>query len=394
MAGVLDGIRVLDFGRYVAGPYGATVLADFGADVIRVERRQGGEDRLVAPITDDGEGSIFLQMSRNKRSVAIDTRTPESKEVLRRLIESADVVMANVPDSALAGMGIDYETLKSIKPDIILSNVSSFGPIGPWKDKGGFDSVGQAMSGGVHLTGTADQPYRTPISWVDHATGLYAAIGVMMALWERNKSGRGQQIDGSLLGSAVSFSTTYLVEQAALGIDRTAIGNRSFINGPTDIYKTTDGWIVTQVVSNPLFKRWTKLMGEPEWLDDPRFASDGTRGDNGDVLSERMGRWCAERTSDQAIGELGAAGIPAAPVLSPREVLDHPQVEAMGMKQHVPYPGLADGATLFRMPVNLSETPADIRTPPPTLGQHTSDVLTELGFSADEVAALKASETI
>jgi crotonobetainyl-CoA:carnitine CoA-transferase CaiB-like acyl-CoA transferase len=390
----LHGIRVLDFGRYVAGPYCATILADFGADVIRVERLAGGEDRMVAPVTAQGEGSVFLQMSRGKRSVAIDTRTPEAAEVLRRLVATADVVVANVPPAALKGMGIDYESLVAIKPDIILANATSFGPEGPWADRGGFDSIGQAMSGAAWLTGHAGQPMRTPISWVDHATGLYGALGVMMALWQRNATGQGQQVDTSLLGTALTFSTTYLVEQAALGLDRSGIGNRSFINGPTDIFRTSDGWLVTQVVSNALFRRWAALMGEPEWLEDPRFASDQSRGDNGEALSERTARWCAERTTAQAIAELGAAGIPAGPVLTPRESLAHPQVAALGLMQQLAYPGLAEGATLFRTPVAMNRQTPEIAAPPPTLGQHTDSVLEELGFSEADRAALRAARTI
>ena len=389
MGGVLDGIKVLDFGRFVAGPYCATILADFGADVIRVERRGGGEDRTIVPVTEEGEGSLFLQINRNKRSITYDPRHPDAAEIRRRLIARADVVVVNVPPAALAAMGLDYETLCAIRPDIILANISSFGTTGPWKDRGGFDSVGQAMCGSTYLSGEPGQPYRTPITWVDHAAGLYTAIGIAMALIERQKSGRGQQVDGSLLGSAIAFSSTYLIEQALTGINRTAIGNRSFVNGPTDMFATRDGWIVTQVVGDPLFRRWVKLIGEPEWLEDPRFANDELRGVNGTHLSERMGRWCAALTSEEALGGLAGAGIPAGPVLSPQETLEHPQVQGMGLFQDVPYPGLGDRpAPLIKLPVSLSATPGDIRTPPPTVGQHNREILEMLEFSEKEIETL------
>jgi crotonobetainyl-CoA:carnitine CoA-transferase CaiB-like acyl-CoA transferase len=389
---VLSGIRVLDFGRYVAGPYCATLLADFGADVIRVERPGGGEDRHVVPITADGEGALFLQINRNKRSLTLDPGSAAGQRIMRRLIATADVVVVNVPDSALPKMGLDYATLTAIRPDIILANVSSFGATGPWADRPGFDSVGQAMCGSAYLSGPGDVPYRTPITWVDHAAALYAAFGVMAALVERGKSGRGQQVSANLLGSALAFSSTYLVEQAVAQIDRSAQGNRSFVNGPTDTFRTSDGWVVTQVVGPALFKRWAKLVGEPQWLEDPRFATDELRGQNGALLSTRMQAWCAQRTSAQALDELAAASIPAGPVLSPREVLEHPQVQAMNAFVPVNVAGLDSELPLMRVPVSLSETPASIDSPPPKAGEHNRQILQELGFSAAEMSELLPSE--
>lgn len=384
----LAGIRVLDFGRYVAGPYCATLLADFGADVIRVERCEGGEDRWIAPVAGEGDGALFLQMNRNKRSVAYDPKAPESVEIIRRLVASADVVVVNVPPSALAKMGLDYASLSAIKPDIILANVSSFGAIGPWKDRPGFDSVGQAMSGSQYLSGPGDVPYRSPITWVDHSTAVYAAFAVMIALFERQSSGRGQEIDGSLLGSALAFSSTFLIEQALGGLNRTAIGNRSFLNGPTDTFATRDGFIVTQVVGNPIFRRWAELMGEPELCADPRFATDDLRGDNGTELSARMARWTAERTNEQALTQLADARIPAGPVLSPQQALDHEQVQAMELIAPTAVPRMGVTVPLTRPPVNLSATPAQIRSPAPGVGEHSAEVLAEIGYGADEIAAL------
>jgi crotonobetainyl-CoA:carnitine CoA-transferase CaiB-like acyl-CoA transferase len=379
---------VLDFGRYVAGPYCATLLADFGADVIRVERPGGGEDRHLVPVTDEGEGALFLQINRNKRSIALDPSADTGRSVMRRLIATADVVVVNVPDSALAKMGLDYDTLSAIRADIILANISSFGPTGPWADRPGFDSVGQAMCGSAYLSGPGDVPYRTPITWVDHATALYAAFGVMAALMERGKTGRGQQVSASLLGSALAFSSTYLIEQAVTQRDRVAIGNRSFVNGPTDTFKTQDGWIVTQVVGLAIFRRWVTLMGEPHWLDDPRFTTDELRGQHGALLSERMQAWCAARSSTDALDTLAKANIPAGPVLSPQGVLEHPQVQAMQLFVPTQVPGSAREIPLMRAPINLSTEPAGELKPPPRAGQHTAEILAELGFSAEEAAAL------
>ena len=390
----LKGIRVLDFGRYVAGPYCATMLADFGADVIRIDRIGGSEDRWLTPVAENGEGALFFQLNRNKRSLTLDTRKDEGREVLRRLVRQADIVVANVPVSALAVMGIDYASLCAERPDVILANVSSFGPRGPWADRPGFDSVGQAMCGSAYLSGPGDQPYRTPITWVDHAAALHCAFGVMAALHERGRTGRGQQVDASLLGSAMAFSATFLVEQAVAATDRAAIGNRSFLNGPTDTFRTRDGWVVTQTVGDPLFRRWTRLVGEPHWLDDPRFATDELRGKNGAVLSERMAAWCAERTSAEALDDLAAASIPAGPVLSPQGALDHPQVQAMGFMVSTDVPALGHAAPLMRLPLDMSETPAAIRRPPPGIGEHTREILAELGYAPGEIDALAAARAV
>ena len=383
----LEGIRVLDFGRYVAGPYCATLLGDFGADVIRVERLEGGEDRWIAPVSDSGEGALFLQMSRNKRSLAYDPKAPGSVEMLERLVESADVVVVNVPPSALAKLGLDYASLATIKRDIILVNVSSFGATGPWSERPGFDSVGQAMSGSQFLSGPGDTPYRSPVTWVDHATAVYAAYAVMVALYERGRSGKGQEIDGSLLGSALAFTGTFLTEQALTGVNRTAIGNRSFLNGPTDTFETRDGFIVTQVVGEAIFRRWADLMGEDHWLTDPRYATDETRGDHGADLSARMRAWTRVRTTDEALDALAKSRIPAGPVLSPQQALDHPHVKAMGLIQPTRVERLGLTVPIAGAPVRMSATPASIRRPPPAVGEHSAEILRGLGYSDEEFAA-------
>jgi crotonobetainyl-CoA:carnitine CoA-transferase CaiB-like acyl-CoA transferase len=315
--------------------------------------------------------------------------------VIRRLVGTADIVVANVPAKALAVMGIDLASLRAIKPDIILVNISSFGHKGPWADRPGFDSVGQAMCGSALLTGPGDVPYRTPVSWVDHATAVYAAFGAMVALHERGRTGRGQEVDGSLLGSALTYSAPLLIEQAMASPSRTAIGNRGFFNGPTDTFATTDGWIVTQVVGDAIFRRWARLIGEDRWLGDPRFASDELRGINGEALSQRMTEWCAGRSSEQALDELAGAGVPAGPVLSPQQALDHPQVADMEFLQDMPLPGSpGETAPLMRPPLDFSETPAAIRRPPPQAGEHNAEILGELGYSSEDIAKLKAAKAI
>ncbi len=391
MNGVLSGVRVLDFGRYIAGPYCAMLLADFGAEVIRVEKRTGGEDRFQAPLTEAQEGGLFMQMNRNKRGMTLDPMTPAGQEVVRRLVATADVVIANLPPQTLAAMKLDYESLCATKPDIILTLTTAYGRGGPYSDRVGFDGIGQVMSGAAYMTseGDGERPYRFQAPWVDFGTALHCAYGTALALMARQQTGRGQVVEGALLATALTVGNGLLIEQEVLGIDRVPTGNRGQTSGPVDIFKTRDSWILVQVVGQPLFRRWAKLMGEDSWLADPRFQDDISRGRNGVLISDRMSRWCAERTSSEALDILGQAMIPAGQVLKPQQVLDDPHVRAMGFLQHVDYPGLPKPAPIARAAVGLSDTPGAIHHRAPMLGEHTDDILAELGYDAAAVAHLR-----
>lgn len=392
--GPLADVRVLDFGRYVGGPYCATLMGDFGADVIRVERPSGGEDRYVAPVTDTGEGAIFLQMGRNKRSLTLELSNEASRPVLEKLVASADVLVVNMPPSTLATLGLDSVSIRRWRKDIIHVNVSAFGADGPWSERLGFDSSGQCMSGAVALSGSADQPYRTQVNWVDFGTATHAAFAVMVALRERARTGVGQDITGALLATALATNNVALIEQAVSKVDRTAVGNRSFTSGPTDLFRTGDGWIMCHVVGNAQFRRWAKMVERPEVLDDPRFADDLARGRNGVLLSEWMSEWCRSRSSDTVLDALAGARIPGAPVLHPRDTLCHPQVQALGLFEDLAYPDLQGTAPVALAPVALNHTPATYRSPPPTLGEHSDDLLADLGVTAQQIFELRGQGAI
>jgi len=389
MSALLHGIRVLDFGRYIAGPYCATLLAEYGAEVIRIEKREGSEDRFVAPIGAGGEGSLFLQMNRNKLSLTVDPMTREGREIVRKLVRTADVVVANLPAQSLAAMGLDYASLSAIKPDIIVTTCSAYGAEGPMAKNVGFDGVGQAMSGAVFMTGEPGQPYRAQVNWVDFGTALHCAFGTMAALMERSKSGRGQHVNGSLLGTALTFTNSLLIEQAVININRVPSGNRGQAAAPMNIYRTTDGWVLCQVVGQPLYERWARLMGEPEWLADPRFGNDLSRGENAESIDARMRRWCEGRSTAETVEVLGAAKIPCGPVLNAQAALDHPQVQALGLLQPLDYPGLPVPAPVGRVPLSMSVTEGAIRHRAPLLGEHTEKILGELGYDAASVAGLR-----
>ena len=392
--GVLEGIRVLDFGRYIAGPYCAALLAEHGAEVIRIEKLQGSEDRYQAPVAKSGEGALFLQMNRNKLGMTLDPMLPEGQEVVRKLVATADVVVANLPPQTLADMKLDYASLAAVKPDIILTTVTAYGRGGPYSDRVGFDGIGQVMSGAVYMTGTEDQPYRAQVPWVDFGTALHCAFGTMAALMARKMSGKGQWVEGALLATAVTFGNALLIEQAVIAPNRVPTGNRGQTAAPVDLFRTKDGWILAQVIGEPLYRRWAKLMGEAHWLDDPRFKDDISRGDNGAVISERMGRWCAERTTAQALEVLAKARIPSGPVLKPQQTLDDPHINAMGFFQATEFPGAPKPAPIAKAPVWLSQTPGAIRRRAPTLGEHTEAILRSLGYDEGAIADLRSKRVI
>lgn len=390
---LLKDVMVLDVGRYVAGPYCATLLGYLGAEVIRIEKVGGSEDRFISPLfrkSDGapGEGGLFMQTACNKKSVAIDLASPEGRDILRRLTERADIIVANLPPRALTKLGLDYAAVRAANPRAILVTQTAFGTDGPDRDKGGFDGVGQAMSGAMHLTGASGTPIKSAAPYVDFSTAVMSAFATLAALMQRAETGEGQHVETSLLGTALAVMNAYLAEQAVTKRGRTGTGNRVQTSGPSDVFKTRDGHVLTHVVGDNLFARCARLIGAPEWLDDPRFQSDQDRGDHRDALCERMSDWCAARTTDEAIAALEEAGVPAGPVFSLQEALDNPQVEAMNVFKSMAFPGLPAPAPVADLPARFSAMTAGIETPPPETGQHTEQILLKLGYSVDEVAEL------
>jgi crotonobetainyl-CoA:carnitine CoA-transferase CaiB-like acyl-CoA transferase len=389
--GVLDGIRVVDFGRFIAGPYCGALLADLGAEVIRVERVEGGEDRWITPVTSDGVGAMYLQVNRGKRSLTLDLSKPEGREVAARLIKTADVVIANLPPETLRSMGLDYDTVRALKPDIILTTVNAWGSGGEWSHKVGFDGLAQAASGNLYLSGPPGQPSRAAVAYVDFSTATISALSTLAALMHRNATGEGQMIEAALLRTAVTWNSPTLIEQALLGVDRVSSHNRGQTAGPADVYQTKDGWVMCLVLGAYQFSRWAKMIDRTDLLDDDRFKDDLARGDNGEALSAYMAAWCADRTTEECLAEMERAKVPGGPVLSPQQLLELPHARQINVLQDVEYPTATKAAPLARFPAVLSASPGEIHGRSPQLGEHTDEILGELGYDDAAIAHLHAA---
>lgn len=389
---ILKGVRVLDFSRYIAGPYCAQVLGWLGADVVRIDKPGGGEDRFVGPVGKD-VSAVFMMTGAAKRSMTLDLKHQRAADVVRRLVAGADVVIVNMPPKVLSRMGLDYETLSAIKPDIILTTQTCFGHEGPWANRGGFDGIAQVMSGSAYMTGTPGEPRRAATPFVDYSTAVLGALGTLAALYQRRDTGKGQHVQASLLGTATAAFSPMLIEQAQLALNRQPTGNRGQTAAPTDIFQARDGHLITAVVGNGLFRKVADVVGHPEWRDDPRFATDELRGDHRDEICDTVAAWIAERSVDEVLETLGAAGVPCGPVHDLDQARTHPQTEAMGLLREFDIPGHDGPVTAARLPLDFSGYEPNPARPPLT-GEHTDAILGEAGFSPTEIRSLRDSGVI
>ena len=394
MSGILDGVKVLDFGRYIAGPFCGALLADYGAEVIRIERVNGSEDRYVTPVTEDGQGAMFLQLNRNKLGLTLNPTKEKGREIVRRLVKNSDIVIANLPEQTLKSMGLDYIDLKSINPGIILTSNTAFGTTGPYAERVGFDGVAQAMSGAMDMTGNPDQPTKAYAPYVDFCSASLAAFGTLLAYIEKQKTGKGQRVQTSLLQTALTTTNSLLIEQEILNVNRVASMNRAQTSGPSDTFKTKDGWILVQTVGGPLFERWAKLMGEDNWLNDERFNNDLSRGENGELISARMSDWCSERTSQEAIKDLENSRIPVGEILKAEETLNEEHILKKGSFIKLNYPTMNEEYSVVGPAIELSENPGQIKTRSPELGEHNVEILSSLGYTQEDIEQFKIDRII
>src|ERR1700694_3288196 len=357
MTAPLDGVRVLDFGKHVAGPWCAELLADLGADVVRVERPGGGDDRFVSPVADDGSGAMYMVCNRGKRAITLRAHDPAARPVCEALIRWADVIVANLPQATRAGMGIDWPQVQRINPRVVLTTATCFGEGGPYSGRLGFDGVVQAMSGAVALSGEPGHPTRCYAPYVAFGTGSYLALGTMTALLVRERTGCGQHVEGSLLNTGLITTNRETVERQVRAIDRQPMGNRGQIAAPYDVFETKDGHVFCSVIGNRQFGRWCQMVDREDLVDDPRLLSDAARADHGDELCDVMGEWCRTRSNAGVIAELVRFELAVGPVYRPQEVLDDPHVRAIGQLVDLEYPGTPAPAPIADFPLTLSETP-------------------------------------
>jgi CoA:oxalate CoA-transferase len=393
----LSGVRVLDLTRFLAGPFCTTILADLGADVVKVEAPKGGDEGRYGYPPVDGVPVFFLALNRGKKGVTLDLRQDEGRAILRRLLPHFDVLVENFAGGTLARWGLAPADLCREHPELIVASLSGFGQTGPWSDRPSYDIITQAASGFMSLTGfPGNPPTRGGGSLGDYVEGLFGAIGVLAALCARARTGRGQAIDVSSQDAMFSLLDGWPGIFAAAGRRPEQVGNRHLGTAPYDCYRARDGWVVIAVASNKLFRTLATAIGRPELGDDPRFRGVTGRVARSDEINGIVGAWVAERSVDEVVQALGpeGAGVPCSPVFTVDQLLTHPQLLAREMIQRLPHPTLGE-VVAPGVVVKMSDTPGAAGRVGPELGEHSAEVYRDLlGISDEELAALRARQVI
>ena len=388
--GPLQGVTVIELAHIMAGPLCGRMLADMGADVIKVERVPDGDAaRGFVPPVIDGESAAFMMLNRNKRGIAVDLKTKDGHAIVERLLKDADVVIENYRKGTMERLGFGYETLRAQHPELIYCEISGFGRTGPYADLGGFDLVAQGYSGLMSITGEgADRPpvkCGPPVT--DITAGLLAAMGVLAAYVERLKTGRGQRVDTSLFEAGITQTFWQSAIALATGVSPQPMGSAHPLNAPYEAFETADGWITIGASSEATWTRLPPVLGLPELLEDPRFLKNKDRMQHRTALNAALAPAFKKRQTSEWLDQLTNAGVPAGPVLSIDEMLEHPQTRAREMVMEVDHSSLGAIETLG-FPVKFSATPASIERGAPRLGEHTAEVLVELGYGVAEIERL------
>ncbi len=393
--GPLTGVKVIELGHVMAAPTCGVVLADMGADVIKVEKMEGDDIRRAVPPEINGEGAAFMMINRNKRGIALDLKTEGGRRVLDRLLESADVVTENYRKGTMARLGFDYEKLRQTNPGLICASISGFGRTGPYAERGGFDLIAQGMSGLMSITGEARDrpPVKVGAPVCDINAGMLLAMGILAAYVHRLKTGRGQMVDTSLFEAGITNTYWQSAICFATGEAPRAIGSAHPLSAPYQAVRTKDGHINIGGANNKNWLAMLRAMGVPSLGDDPRFIDNDGRMANLAQLIDELEEVFTRKTSAEWLEILEAVGVPAGPILDIREMHDDPQTLARDMVVELDHP-VAGRTKALGLPVKFGDTPGKVVAPAPVLGQHTREVLLEHGFSDAEIDALAAEKSI
>ena len=378
----LAGLRILELTQVMAGPFCGQVLADMGADVVKVEPPEGDSTRESLGT------AAFLAVNRNKRSLALDLKTPEHQAVLHRLVAEADVLLENYRPGVAARLGADWETLCELNPRLIYASVSGFGQTGPYAQRPGYDLIAQGLSGVMSVTGEpGGDPVKCGIPISDLSAGLFCAVAILSAVVARERTGRGQRIDTSLFEAALALSIWETAELWGTGRTPQPLGSAHRLSAPYQALRTRDGYITVGANNQRLWKRLCDAIGRPELAADARFATNDARMADREALEGELESALAARSTDDWVAVLSEAGVPCGPIHDYRQVFEDPHTQAREMEVRLDHP-VEGRISALGIPVKLSETPGSVRRPAPLLGQHTSEVLREAGFSDEEIAAL------
>ncbi|HZQ63364.1 MAG TPA: CoA transferase [Casimicrobiaceae bacterium] len=389
MSGPLSGMRVLELAQIMAGPTCGMLLADMGADVIKVEKLPGGDDsRGYREPRINGVSAPFLILNRNKRGMALNLKDPRGREVLLRMVKDADVLTENYRRGTLEKMGLGYDVLSQHNPGLIYAAVSGYGRDGPYADKGGFDLIAQGFAGLMSITGEpGGPPVKTGNSVADINAGILAAVGIVAAYAHKLKTGQGQVVDTSLMEAALQQTYWHAAIFFATGQSPGPTGSAHLLTAPYQAFHASDGWINIGGANQANWERIAEVLGHPEWRDDPRFATNSARMQNLEALTQAMNEVLGTRSKAEWIAAFDAAGVPVGPVHTVGEALTHPQALARGMVVELEHP-TAGTTKALGCPIHFSATPTAVTRPAPLLGEHTRDVLRQYGYDDAQIEAL------
>lgn len=395
MAGALEGVKILDLTRVLAGPFCTMILGDLGAEVLKVEGISTRDDtRAWEPPYTGGESAYYLCANRNKRGMTLDLKSDQGKDIFKKLLADSDVVVQNFKTGTLEKIGFGYEEMRKVNPRIILASITGFGSHGPYKDQPGYDYIIQAMGGLMSITGDQSSgPLKVGVAIADVLTGLYTVIGILAALYERNQSGEGQKIDISLFDSQISALVNVASNYLISGEIPQRLGNQHPNIVPYQVFSTLDGDLVVAVGNDNQFEKFVQVLGMPELASNEKFKTNPNRVKNREELIQILGDKMKSKSAGRWRELLNAAGIPNGPIYDMKALFADPQVQARKMKVEMAHP-TARSIQVVGSPLKLSRTPVEMRRHPPLYSEHTVEVLLQLGYTKDQIHEMIKNKVI